>query len=82
VHYARIRERREMRKTSVQDVKRERDRFGQLDVDGILTLMWSLRRLERRAWNSVTRLWVDKSDGFSKEGKVHSCSKKCRNYVG
>ena len=34
VHFARIIERREMRETSVEDVWRERDRFGQLDVDG------------------------------------------------
>jgi hypothetical protein len=29
-----------------------------------------------KAWNSVTRLWVDKNVGYSKEDKVHSCSRK------
>ena len=33
-------------------------------------------------WNSVTRLRADKSCGFSKEGKVHSKSKKCLKYLG
>ena len=78
MHFALVREGREMRKTSVEDMK-DRSCFGQLEVNGNFHVKLELMLIGEGGMEFSSRFWVDKSGWFRKEGKMLSGSKKCRN---